>query len=397
MGCGVCSHACENGAVRLVNVPESGIRPRVDATKCRECGRCLEACPGIHLPRPAGTAEIETLVAEWGPILEIWEGYAADAEIRYAGSSGGVATALALFCLEKLNHAGVLHTGADPDSVLENKGVLSNSREQLLAHTGSRYSPAAPCEALCLIRKGERDYTILGKPCDIAALRNVQAVGGESLGRIGLAISIFCAGTPATSGTYKLLEDLRIEPGDVAALRYRGCGWPGMTTARLKNDESFAPSMTYEQSWGQILSRHVQFRCRLCPDSTGEFADISCGDPWYRPIEPDEPGRSVVLVRTETGRSIFKQCLEAGYVEAQRATTGVLNASQKSLLNKRRNLYGRLLAMKLVGIPTPDYSGFPLRENWRGLPMRGRMRSIGGTIKRIVQRGWMKRSNGERE
>jgi hypothetical protein len=42
----------------------------------------------------------------------------------------------------------------------------------------------------------------------------------------------------------------------------------------------------------------------LCPDSTGEFADISCGDPWYKKPESDEPGMSLVLVRTERkGRS----------------------------------------------------------------------------------------------
>ena len=38
---------------------------------------------------------------EVGYALEIWEGYAADPEIRRLGSSGGLLSALALYCLEK--------------------------------------------------------------------------------------------------------------------------------------------------------------------------------------------------------------------------------------------------------------------------------------------------------
>ena len=37
----------------------------------------------------------------------------------------------------------------------------------------------------------------------------------------------------------------------------------------------------------------------MCADHTGEFADIAVGDPWYRPHLDDEPGRSLVLARSE--------------------------------------------------------------------------------------------------
>jgi coenzyme F420 hydrogenase subunit beta len=36
--------------------------------------------------------------------------------------------------------------------------------------------------------------------------------------------------------------------------------------------------MSYADSWGGILSRHVQFRCKICPDGTGGFADVVCAD-----------------------------------------------------------------------------------------------------------------------
>ena len=61
-------------------------------------------------------------------------------------------------------------------------------------------------------------------------------------------------------------------------------------------------SCTYEQSWGEVLSNHVQWRCKLCLDHTGEFADIAVGDPWYRPIQEGEMGSSLIVARTDVGK-----------------------------------------------------------------------------------------------
>ena len=59
-------------------------------------------CPGIEIAhQPSHNKIIAELNQSWGPVLEVWEGYATDPEIRYKGSSGGAATALALYCLEK--------------------------------------------------------------------------------------------------------------------------------------------------------------------------------------------------------------------------------------------------------------------------------------------------------
>ena len=44
----------------------------------------------------------------------MWEGAASDDEIRFAGSSGGAASALAVYALEHLDFRLVLHVGADP-------------------------------------------------------------------------------------------------------------------------------------------------------------------------------------------------------------------------------------------------------------------------------------------
>ena len=390
MGCGACAPRCEGKAITLVDIPERGIRPLVDSSKCRRCGECVKVCPGIEIShKPFDEHVISELCREWGPVLEVWEGHAADTDIRYHGSSGGAATALALFCLEKQKASGVLHTGAKSDAPLRNVPVFSKNRQELLACTGSRYSPAAPCEKLDWVEQNSNMAVFIGKPCDVVALRKSQAVNVELDRKIGLAISIFCAGTPTTAGTYRILDELNIKPQDVEQFRYRGCGWPGMTSVKVKNSDRLY-QMTYEQSWGNILCNYAQFRCRLCPDSTGEFADISCGDPWYRQVEPGEPGRSLVLARTERGRRIIQEALDAGYLELVRVKSNTVPDSQRALLNRRRHLWGRMLTMKMLFIPVPHYNGFNLFGNWMKLPAAEKIRSFAGTMKRIVSRGWTK-------
>ncbi|MHC4159342.1 MAG: coenzyme F420 hydrogenase/dehydrogenase beta subunit N-terminal domain-containing protein, partial [Planctomycetota bacterium] len=225
MGCGACIYACPEDAIKLVDIPSEGLRPLINSAKCQKCGGCVEVCPGIEMShQPFNSKTISQLRLAWGPVLEVWEGHAADPEIRFQGSSGGIATAIALFCLEKGQMTRVLHIGADPKECWKNVPIFSRNKSDLLAHTGSRYSPAAPCQKLDWVEQAEKSCVFIGKPCDVVALRKSQALSQKLSNKVGLAISIFCAGTPATDGTYKLFETLAVKPQQVEELRYRGCG-----------------------------------------------------------------------------------------------------------------------------------------------------------------------------
>jgi coenzyme F420 hydrogenase subunit beta len=200
-------------------------------------------------------------------------------------------------------------------------------------------------------------------------------------------IGFFCAGTPSTQGTLDLIKSLGINPDTVEDIRYRGMGWPGKFSVTIKGEQQPREVMTYMDSWG-FLQKYRPYRCHLCPDGTAEFADISCGDPWHRHIEEGEQGHSLVLVRTERGREIVRGARDAGYVVLKRADPSVLEASQSNLRKKRGAIWGRILAMKLFGIPTPKFQGFYLFANWRRLSFKAKARSIIGTVVRIMKRGY---------
>lgn len=126
----------------------------------------------------------------------------------------------------------------------------------------------------------------------------------------------------------------------------------------------------------------------MCPDGTGEFADISCGDPWYRDIPDGEPGRSLILVRTETGRRVLHDAVRRGYLHIEPTPDDCLRRSQPNLLAKRSALWGRLLALRMMGAPVPRYEGFYLFQNWLHSHPREKVRSVFGMVRRAVARGY---------
>jgi coenzyme F420 hydrogenase subunit beta len=391
LGCGACAYACPQDKVQIVNFVDQGLRPVLSDGACGgdgQCRDCLDVCPGIDVThdvakKPEGA--IAELAESWGPVLEVWEGFATDAEIRYNGSSAGMASALALFCIESLGMRGAVHIRGEERSPHINTTAFSRTREELLASTGSRYAPASPCDRLDAIEDAGGPAVFLGKPCDVEALRKAQAIRPALDRNVGVAIGIFCAGTPSTQGTIDLLQKHGIQPEEVEELRYRGRGWPGHFAVRLKGDPDWRNLATYAEAWG-FLQAYRPYRCYLCPDGTSEFADISCGDPWYREVEPGEPGTSLVVVRTEKGRDIVRRAIDAGAVQLERVDSQTLAMSQRELQFKRGAIWGRVLTLNALGIPAPRFRGFSLFRNWLRIPFGHKLRSFVGTLRRAIKR-----------
>jgi len=391
-GCGVCAYLYPKD-IKMVDLPSSGRRPIFQDPEnvAVDFSQGIQACPGIQLQHDEKLLKaddaIPSLLKEWGVVLEVWEAYSTDPEIRYKGSSGGAITALSLYCLEQEAMQGVLHVKADNEQPHLNISCISSDRSSLLSGVGSRYSPASPCENLSKIEKSKGLNVLVGKPCDVAGVYNVQKIKKGLKEKIGLTIACFCAGTPSTDGTTDMLRQMGVTNlGDIENMRYRGHGWPGRTKAKSKrNDNGIQYSnLSYEQSWGDILQKYRQWRCYICPDHTGEFADLSVGDPWYKKDDSESHGRSLILVRTKKGKKIFKSAVAKGYLIAEVKGYEILPASQPNLQKTRSRLWGQLFALKLLRVPCPEYSGFYLFHNWfKRLSFTKKIKSVLGTMKRV--------------
>lgn len=392
IGCGACYYACGNNGVSLNNIGALGIRPQFHSSQCAECTRCLSICPGYQVDNDKNEANLPKMTEadhEFGPSLEIWEGHATDPNIRYKASSGGILSALALYCLEQEGMEFVLHTAMDTLEPWKNRTVQSRTREEILSRAGSRYAPSSPCEGLQAVEESQGPCVFIGKPCDTAAVMALSRERPRLASKLGLVMTFFCAGTPSVQGTLDLARDLGFSQSEIGAVRYRGEGWPGLFKVRSKTDGREG-TMLYKDSWSK-LTKYRSIRCNLCPDGLGREADIACGDAWEKEGADADPGRSIVIVRTERGRQLLRRAMEAKYVEIMAIEAGRVLVAQKNLLARRRELFGRLLALRLLLIPIPRFVGFSLFRSWKTLPWKQQIRTIVGTLVRLIQRGqWRK-------
>lgn len=400
-GCGACAAVCPD-QIEMFDALGYGRRPRfredADSASAQDA---MAVCPGIELtrpPRPEGQLGDQEFYDVWGPVLGVWEGHAADPDIRYEGSSGGAATALALFAMQQLGMQGTLHTRARRDIPYLNETTFSTTKEDLLAAAGSRYSPASPCDGLRQIEQAAGPCVFVGKPCDVAAVNKTMTIRPQLAEKIGLTIAFFCAGTPATTGTLQMLRRMGIEDlKSVISLRYRGRGWPGNAVAEYidQNGQKRRKELTYDQSWGEVLQKYRQWRCYICPDHIGEYADIAVADAWHRKIEEHQPGRSLIIARTPRGRVIIQQAIDQGAISVQSVSPDIMPLCRPGQASYQAYLWARLKTLALMHVPIPEYRGFDLYALWKSeLSWKEKFRSVMSTIKRIyVKKLFLKRTD----
>ena len=384
-GCGLCA-AIAPAAIAMEMQPPGYLRPRQTATlDSTQEAAIATACPGLNVTQPDSAAPADAL---WGPALSIATGHATDAGLRHTASSGGVISMLLVHALETGLIDFVVQTGADPDLPTANLTRVSATPADVAAAAGSRYAPSSPLAGLedWLARPGR--FALVGKPCDISALRARARQDSRIHDRIPLMLAFFCAGIPSAAGTGRILDRLGVSPEDVTGFRYRGDGWPGYATATLQDGSS--KRMSYSDSWGQILSKQVQFRCKICPDAVGGAADIACADAWFGddrgyPSFTEQEGRSLVVARTPAGQALLDSARAADRLRTDPLPLADIIRMQPHQARRKRQILSRLAAMALAGRPVPRYRGHRLWAAARQEPLLSHARSFAGLLRRFIQ------------
>ncbi|UVJ38737.1 Coenzyme F420 hydrogenase/dehydrogenase, beta subunit C-terminal domain [Arthrobacter sp. CJ23] len=317
----------------------------------------------------------------FGSYFGVWTGFATDDEVRFSASSGGVLTALSVWLLESRRATQVTGVGAQVDAPSRSVPVRIMSREEAVAASGSRYAPVANASQY---DHQNSKSVFVGKPCEAYAASQF----GDAQGQDGpVRLSFFCAGTPSQLATDRLIEKMGGNPDGIKSLRYRGNGWPGYF--RFEDETGEVSQVSYDDSWGKHLGRDLQWRCKVCVDGTGEFADIAVGDYWETdskgyPSFSDSEGNSVVIARTARGLNIVEEAVSAGVLILAPANMDALMTIQPLQRIRRTTMVGRLAGRILGGRPVPIYRGFGLL----GLAVasiRQNTRATAGTFLRTVR------------
>lgn len=313
----------------------------------------VEICPGRN---QQGCATL-TSNPLWGPHHGVFIGHAADPDIRFVASSAGIVTTAAAYLLESGKADAVLHLGADEADPSRNTAHISRSRAELVRRVGARYAPGATLRLLhSLLLSGER-IVVIGKPCDIAGVRNLVRSTPEWAAQIVAALSFFCAGLPDQTISDRIITKHGLTVDDVRLLRYRGHGCPG--PLRIETHDGRAFEQTYQETWEGELNKTVQFRCKICPDSTGEQADIVACDAWDAADDgyplADSEGFNGIIARTRFGRELLDAMTADGRISAQPMLVRKLTTYQPQHARRKSVVLARLAGLAWARQPRPLY------------------------------------------
>jgi len=388
-GCGACA-ALAPSALEMRHAETGFARPRRIGSLTRSEEKAIaRVCPGRAQSAPAPADKTHRL---WGPYTQLSQGWAKDPELRHAGASGGALSQMLVWLLDTDQVDAVVQIAAHGDAPMANKIVLSQTHADVLQAAASRYAPSSPLSVVSRLLEAEGRYAFVGKPCDVAGLGLRAELDPRITQRFPVMLSFFCAGVPSLTGAEAVAAHLGVGRTDVARFKYRGGGWPGQTEVETKDGQT--RTMLYRESWGEILSPHVQQRCRLCADGVGLAADIAFADAWETdaqgyPLFEEQEGRSAILVRTPRGAQLVDAAVAAGALHTEPLAIEALEAMQPGQVRRRTELLGRLAGRILAGAPIPKYRALGIWKCARQAGLTKTLRAMVGTARRVLmQRRW---------
>ena len=319
IGCGLCQSIAGADRVRMALVENGTERPiAIGELDHETVDRIYDSCPGTRLEglpdRLVESATRQDLV--WGAYRRMTLAYAGDPEIRFKGSTGGVLTALGQYLVTSGRVEFVLHARASNARPTFGERHVSRDAAEVLAGAGSRYGPTAPLIDIRDHLDREAPFAFVGKPCDIAALRNYAREDPRVDRLIKYWLTPVCGGFMPPGGMKDFLDREGVDPAEVTGFRYRGYGCPGPT--RIELADGRVRELRYTDLWGEDESQwSLPFRCKVCPDGIGEAADIAAADSWPGgspdpATEDQDPGTNAIVIRTAAGLELVEAAVAAG-------------------------------------------------------------------------------------
>lgn len=385
IGCGLCRSMAPQGAVQIVLTPEGRERPVARAELAADTlARINAVCPGTRIagPDPAEASADAVTDDVWGSVERICIGHAGDPAVQFAGSSGGVLTALGQFLVTSGRVGFVLHLGAQDGRPMRSEAKLSADAPSVLDGAGSRYGPGSPlADFHAALDRGE-PFALIGKPCDVTAARNLARVDPRVDRLMLYALAFVCGGASDLSKSESVLQRFGVSEDDSTLFRYRGHGNPGVNRIETRDGRAF--TLTYRQMWEDAERWMIQPRCKICPDAIGQAADIVASDAWLNggPAVDDE-GLNGIFVRTTRGTELLDAAVAAGAIRIRRESSfAEFDVLQSHQVVKRSAVWARLKGMTLAGRPVPTVTGLALEACARGNSVAANLSEARGAYSR---------------
>lgn len=279
---------------------EGFLYPRIDETKCVNCGLCARACPSLNRPAPRQP-------------LAVYAAKSKETELRLASSSGGVFSLLARHILAK---GGKIFGAAFDKRDWSVKHIGVSDEVGLAELRGSKYVQSRTAGIYRDVKaalEANRPVMFSGTPCQIAALKSFLnlSTNHSVLSTNLYLVEVICHGAPSPRVWQAYLRSF---PAPISSVCFRdkALGWKRFSM-RVDTTEHYSAPLDQDpflQAFlKELCNRPSCYDCQVRDLRSG--ADLTIADFWgietELPAFDDDRGASLVLVNTEKGAALFRE------------------------------------------------------------------------------------------
>ncbi len=359
-GCGTCAGVCPSNAIEM-KVTNGLWVPKVLSDRCTSCGICERVCPGAEVNfvtlNMLAFGKVPSNYAI-GECLKCHVSHSTDKNLRYNSASGGLASQILIYALNKGLINGALVTRMNTNKPMESEAFIARTPEEIVLASKSKYCPVAANYALKDILHEKGRFAVVGLPCHIHGVRKAEELYPDLKKKIVLHIGLMCSHMVSYDGADFVVGKLGVDKNCVQEITYRGSGWPGFMTVKTAKQSVRIPLVGNWRSYWPVFSSFLftPKRCTMCPDQLAELADISLGDAWLREFRADKLGESILVTRTEFVENLINDLKSDGKISLSPISLDKVKKSQQvNLRFKKDDFYTRILMLKASNHSTPIF------------------------------------------
>jgi coenzyme F420 hydrogenase subunit beta len=341
-GCGACEATCP---VNALQVEDAQVKRLYDCSKSIDlCPICNEVCPhsqALLLRSLEAVSDAPFRSEAVGYLRKIVLAQASDQKTREESADGAVVTTLLTFGVESKFFDSAIVTRTDPTNPIKPKPSVALTPQEITSATGSKFFPSNVIKAYgsAVFEYSKQAIAIVGLPCQVLAMRKIDAWQHKISGKAKIAIGLFCFGTFPLEPFLNYVE----KQYSIGAADIKGMHVAHDLTVYTKHGPVEIPLTEARQI--------INSGCKTCIDYTSEVADISVGNAF--PLKE----WSLVIIRTKAGEEFFD------------------NAVQKGALNIRNierepEVFERLIVAALQKRTAGLINAAKLEENHQYVPVR---------------------------